>query len=49
MNLVELSDRLIGRSDHHMQNLTSIDWNKADAQLEKLLKESRDFLEASLE
>ena len=49
LDLIELPDRLIGRRDHHMQKLTSIDWNKADAQLEKLLKESRDFLEASLE
>ena len=48
LNLVALPDRLIGRSDHQIQNLTSIDWNMADMQLEKLLKESRDFLAAGL-
>lgn len=48
LELIKLPDRLIDRSDNHMQNLPSIDWNMADVQLEKLVKESRDFLEVSL-
>ena len=48
LDLIKLPDRLIDRSDNHMQNLPSIDWNMADVQLEKLVKESRDFLEVSL-